>query len=92
MKAPGIKDQLLLEQKIPVTYLALEECINYILKKLKVKSRNPVLHTNSYLKEIRQAIEELYPDPSTRNANSKNDNKTLLIRFRDDAEILQVNI
>jgi hypothetical protein len=50
MKAPGTKDQLLMEQKIPVTYLALEESLNYILRKLKNKSRNPVLNTSNYLK------------------------------------------
>ena len=50
MKAPGTKDQLLMEQKIPVTYLALEESLGYILKKLKNKARNPVLNTSNYLK------------------------------------------
>jgi GTPase SAR1 family protein len=56
MKAPGVKDQLLMEQKIPVTYLALEECLYYILKKLKVKTRNPVLHTSNYLKGLKKLL------------------------------------
>ena len=103
MKSPGIKDQLLLEQKIPLTYLALEECISFVLHKLKSQARNPVLNTSNYLKEIRFAIDILYPDendlqmgtlsPSEKSPFNKNQNlknKRLLIRFRDDAEILQV--
>lgn len=62
MKVPGMKDQLLLEQKIPCTYLALEECISFVLQKLKAQSRNPVLNTEDYLKEVRHAINLLYPD------------------------------
>lgn len=103
MKVSGMKDQLLLEQKIPVTYLALEECIGFVVNKLKMQSRNPVLNTNDYLKEIRHAVSVLYPDESEEeraavyggiNLNEmirgpKRKDK-LLIRFRDDAEILQV--
>jgi GTPase SAR1 family protein len=104
MKSPGLKDQLLLEQKIPLTYLALEECISYVLQKLKTQSRNPVLNTANYLKEIRFAIDILYPDENDMQMGSLNvanehlkspltskklKNKRLLIRFRDDAEILQ---
>ena len=101
MKSPGLKDQLLLEQKIPLTYLALEECISFVLQKLKSQSRNPVLNTSNYLKEIRFAIDILYPDENdlqlgSLNFNDKSPivtkslkNKRLLIRFRDDAEILQ---
>jgi hypothetical protein len=88
MKAPGFKDQLLLEQKIPHTYYALEECIYYIIKKFKTKCQNPVLNTCSYLKEIRLAIENLYPSRTTDGSNNPDNN--ILIRFRDDAEILQV--
>ena len=104
MKAPGFKDQLLLEQKIPVTYLALEECVTFILKKLKTQARNPILNSNDYLKEIRLAIETLYPDngesEKKQQQNSASINaevvrfgkgKSSQIRFRDDAEILQVN-
>lgn len=86
MKAPGFKDQSLLEQKVPHTYLALEECIACITKKLKMKSLNPVLDKNNYLKEIREAIEQIYPSKGQENIQSRN----ILIRFRDDAEILQV--
>jgi hypothetical protein len=100
MKSPQMKDQLLLEQKIPLTYLALEECISFVLQKLKSQSRNPVLNTSNYLKEIRFAIDILYPDendlqlgaalsPITNTKSQSMKNKRLLIRFRDDAEILQ---
>ena len=109
MKVSGVKDQLLLEQKIPVTYLALEESIGFVVHKLKTQSRNPVLNTLDYLKEIRFAINVLYPDDSNGDeieqhksggmnfnemirGSGKNQIKKdkLLIRFRDDAEILQV--
>ena len=73
------KDQSLLEQKIPHSYLALEECISYITKKFKHKAQNPVLTTSNYLKEIRLAIEDVYPNSS----------QEMIVRFRDDAEILQ---
>jgi hypothetical protein len=45
MKVPGCKDQLLFEEKVPVTYLILEECINYILNTLRIQLRIPVLST-----------------------------------------------
>lgn len=98
MKAPGLKDQSLLEQKIPHTYLALEECCGYVARKLKLKSQNPVLSTANYLKEIRQACEEIYPTTSANGSagagagcqeNQVEGNRSILMRFRDDAEILQ---
>ncbi len=61
MKAPGFKDQALLEQKVPHTYLALEECVSYVGKRLRQRGQNPVLTTANYLKEIRLAVEDLYP-------------------------------
>ncbi len=111
MKVSGVKDQLLLEQKIPVTYLALEESIGFVVHKLKTQGRNPVLNTNDYLKEIRFAINVLYPDEGNENDKSKDNliggvnlneiirsasksqlkKEKLMIRFRDDAEILQVS-
>lgn len=45
----------------------MEECVYFVLNKLKSQSRNPILNTTNYLKEIREAIEILYPassDPS----------------------------
>jgi GTPase SAR1 family protein/Leucine-rich repeat (LRR) protein len=112
MKLSGFKDQLLLEQKVPVTYLALEQCISFILQRLKQHSRNPVLNTVDYVKEVQDAMETLYPDPDTVNKNddkiqingfsttelmrnllgsssSSQSNNTILIRFRDEAEVLQ---
>ena len=86
MKAPGFKDQLLLEQKIPLSYMALEECISYIVKKLRTKGQNPVLNTSSYLKEIRLAIEHIYPQQSS---GGNGGSHMLQVRFRDDAEVLQ---
>ena len=96
MKAPGLKDQLLLEQKIPVTYLALEECVVHILNKLKHSGRNPVLNKADYLKEVREAAEALYPDPDQEQTMIRmvptgqlGVECPMLIRFRDDAEIMQ---
>jgi len=81
MKAPGSKDQALLEQKVPHTYLALEECVSYVTKKLRLRNQSPVLTTGNYLKEIRAAVEDLYPGCGYEGR--------LFVRFRDDAEILQ---
>lgn len=80
MKVPGTKDQLLLEQKIPSTYIALEECVCFVTKKLRSQSQNPVLRSSEYLSQIHEAINYLYPDE---------DNGKLAIRFRDNNEILQ---
>ena len=41
MKVPGTKDQLILEQKVPVTYLALEDCLHFITHKLKIQTKQP---------------------------------------------------
>ena len=58
MKAPGSsKEQNLFEQKIPVTYLLLEDCIYRILKKLRSESRNPILTTDEFLREVKSNIE-----------------------------------
>jgi hypothetical protein len=110
MKVSNTKDQYLLEQKIPITYLALEDSIHFVVNKLKAQSRNPVLNTQDYLKEIRNAINILHPDNESENnkesltssfvrsvnyrnsASSSNKKEKLMIRFRDDAEILQVYI
>ena len=108
-----------------MTYLALEECVYYVLNKLRSQSRNPILTTNNYLKEIRSAIEILYPttgesekqeetttsskligilSPTVTASNSSSSKKKgsdsskssaslkrVLIRFRDDTEILQAS-
>lgn len=42
----------------------MEECVYFVLNKLKSQSRNPILNTTNYLKEIREAIEILYPASS----------------------------
>jgi GTPase SAR1 family protein len=118
MRVSGVKDQLLLEQKIPVTYLALEESIGFVVHKLRTQGRNPVLNTSDYLKEIRFAVSVLYPDEEggekvggaakeqsrvhlpgvnlnelirSASKNSHIKKEKLMIRFRDDAEILQVS-
>ncbi|CAF0874165.1 unnamed protein product, partial [Brachionus calyciflorus] len=80
IKVPGMKDQLLLEQKIPSTYLALEECVHLVVKKMRLQSLNPVLKTQDYLIQIQEAISYLYPDE---------DQGKLAVRFRDNSEILQ---
>jgi hypothetical protein len=82
---------------VPHTYLALEECISYIARKLKLKSQNPVLSKTNYLQEIRQAIEEIgekftrahYLLDNSAGGSEHVECRTLLMRFRDDAEILQ---
>jgi hypothetical protein len=85
MKVPGYKDQLLFEQKVPITYMILEECINYILTKLRIQARSPVLCTNEYLKEVKETLDLYYA--SIRAANTKLDFDKL--HFRSDSEILQ---
>jgi hypothetical protein len=85
MKVPGCKDQLLFEQKVPVTYLILEECINYILNKLRIQARTPVLNTLEYLKEVKETLDLYYSSIKTANAKLDLDK----LRFRNDAEILQ---
>jgi hypothetical protein len=86
MKVPGCKDQLLFEQKIPITYLILEECINYILTKLRIQTRSPVLTTPEYLKEVKETLNVYYT--SIKTANVKLDDLDKL-HFRNDSEILQ---
>lgn len=81
MKVPGTKDQLLLEQKIPSTYIVLEECVYLVGKKLRSQSQNPVLKCSEYLDQIQEAIRYLYPD--------EDHGPKLAIRFRDNNEILQ---
>jgi hypothetical protein len=79
----------------------LEECVYYVLNKLKLQFRNPLLNTVNYLKEIREALVNLYPSDSAESNESKQigqltvsnsistKKRKLLIRFRDDTEILQ---
>ena len=75
MRAPGFKDQILFDQKIPVTYLLLEDCLYRVVKKLRSELRNPILTTDEYLREVKSNIETL-------NQNQE------IVRFRDDDEIL----
>lgn len=81
MKVPGTKDQLLLEQKIPVSYIALESCINLIATNLKRQNRQPLLNKQDYLKEVKSQIQLL-------DKNLKQKRDKFEIRFRNDVEIL----
>ncbi|XP_050515571.1 leucine-rich repeat serine/threonine-protein kinase 1 isoform X2 [Diabrotica virgifera virgifera] len=47
LRPPGSKE-LLLEQKVPATYLALEDVINYIAAERKVNGLDPVLTAEQY--------------------------------------------
>lgn len=47
MRPPGSKE-LLLEQKVPATYLALEDVINYIATERKANGFDPVLNAEQY--------------------------------------------
>ncbi|CAG9859264.1 unnamed protein product [Phyllotreta striolata] len=47
LRPPGSKE-LLLEQKVPATYLALEDVINYIAAERKANSLDPVLNADQY--------------------------------------------
>lgn len=47
LRPPGSKE-LLLEQKVPATYLALEDVINYIATERRMNGLDPVLNTEQY--------------------------------------------
>ncbi|KAG5883328.1 hypothetical protein JTB14_032528 [Gonioctena quinquepunctata] len=47
LRPPGSKE-LLLEQKVPATYLALEDVINYIASERKLNGLDPVLNAEQY--------------------------------------------
>lgn len=47
LRPPGSKE-LLLEQKVPATYLALEDVINYIATDRRLNGLDPVLSTDQY--------------------------------------------
>ena len=66
MNAPVFKDKLLL----PVTYLALDNCLSLIHIQLRQQNRNLLLSLTEYLSEVKATAETL--------------NGTE-IRFRDDA-------
>ncbi|KAJ8934094.1 hypothetical protein NQ318_004975 [Aromia moschata] len=47
LRPPGSKE-LLLEQKVPATYLALEDVVNYVAAERRLNGLDPVLNTEQY--------------------------------------------
>ena len=59
MRTNGSKERLL-EQKVPATYLALEEVISQLAYERKVSKIEPVLHGDQYQVEVARALKERY--------------------------------
>ena len=48
LKSPGSKNSKLLEQKIPATYLALEEVVAQLSNEMRLQGNDPVLDQVQY--------------------------------------------
>ncbi|OTF71339.1 leucine-rich repeat serine/threonine-protein kinase 1-like protein, partial [Euroglyphus maynei] len=59
MRSPGGKDRLL-EQKVPATYLALEEIVSILALERKSENLEPVLHADQYRQEVARMMKERY--------------------------------
>lgn len=57
MRTAGNKDRLL-EQKVPATYLALEEVVSSLAYERKAAGAEPVLHTEQYRTEVVRLMKE----------------------------------
>ena len=57
MRTSGNKDRLL-EQKVPATYLALEEVVSLLASERTAAGAEPVLHTEQYRSEVVRAMKE----------------------------------
>ncbi|CAH1799323.1 unnamed protein product [Owenia fusiformis] len=60
LKQPGSKDSLLLEQKVPVTYIQLEEVIESIAKERRRQGEDPVLNADQYKAQVLDAMMARY--------------------------------
>ncbi|XP_055377695.1 leucine-rich repeat serine/threonine-protein kinase 1 [Condylostylus longicornis] len=56
LRSPGSKEPLLL-QRIPATYIALEDAINIIVNKLKISGRDPVLCAETYKELVKDEMQ-----------------------------------
>lgn len=65
LRCPGSKERLL-EQKIPATYLALEDVIGYLAIERRLQGKDPVLHSEQYrmlvMHEMQQKFGILFRD------------------------------
>lgn len=59
MRSPGGKDRIL-EQKVPATYLALEEIVSILALERKSENLEPVLHAEQYRQEVARMMKERY--------------------------------
>lgn len=57
MRTPGNKERLL-EQKVPATYLALEEVVSFLAQEQRAASLEPVLHAEQYRAEVVRTLKE----------------------------------
>ncbi|XP_076250430.1 leucine-rich repeat kinase isoform X2 [Rhynchophorus ferrugineus] len=59
LKPPGSKE-LLLEQKVPATYLALEDVVNYIATERRLNGLDPVLTSEQYKSLVISEMQQRY--------------------------------
>ncbi|XP_017772148.1 PREDICTED: leucine-rich repeat serine/threonine-protein kinase 1 isoform X5 [Nicrophorus vespilloides] len=59
LRPPGSKE-LLLEQKVPATYLALEDVVNYIATERRVNNMDPVLNADQYRSIVTTEMQQRY--------------------------------
>ncbi|XP_030762504.1 leucine-rich repeat serine/threonine-protein kinase 1 isoform X2 [Sitophilus oryzae] len=59
LKPPGSKE-LLLEQKVPATYLALEDVVNYIAAERRINGLDPVLTSEQYKSMVIAEMQQRY--------------------------------
>lgn len=55
LRSPGSKEPLLL-QKVPATYIALEDIVNVIATNLRTAGMDPVLNTEEYRKHVTEEM------------------------------------
>ncbi|XP_064473089.1 leucine-rich repeat serine/threonine-protein kinase 1-like isoform X2 [Ornithodoros turicata] len=65
LRCPGSKERLL-EQRIPATYLALEDVVGYLAIERRLQAKDPVLHSEQYrmlvMHEMQQKFNILFRD------------------------------
>lgn len=59
MRSPGGKDKLL-DQKVPATYLALEELVTSMAMERKSENLEPILHSDQFRQEVAHLMKERY--------------------------------
>ena len=60
LKSPGGGKQRLLEQKVPASYLALEDLVAAVASELKSRGRDPVLNQEQYEETVAAELEKRF--------------------------------